>query len=109
VAWGTAGDIPVPGDYDNNGVTNIAVYRPSTGAWYIRGGIPSLALSPDQSFTWGGLPGDIPVAVDYDGDGATDAAIYRPSTGEWLVRNIPARSTTWGASTDIPTAGYYLP
>jgi len=33
---GSLGDTPVPGDYDGDGKTDIAVWRPDSGVWYIQ-------------------------------------------------------------------------
>ena len=77
--WGLSGDVPVPGDYDGDGMTDLAVWRPSTGTWFIRPSSTNYATS--VSFQWG-LAGDVPVPGDYDGDGVTDLAVWRPSTGD---------------------------
>ena len=33
--WGAATDIAVPGDYDGDRRSDIAVFRPSTGTWQV--------------------------------------------------------------------------
>jgi hypothetical protein len=80
----------VPGDYDGDGDTDIAVFRPSAGVWFVQGG-PTVAF---------GTNGDIPVPGDYDGDGDTDIAVFRPSAGVWFVMGGP--TVAFGASGDVP-------
>ena len=86
-------------DFNGDEMSDVAIYRPTTGQWFVRNGSPALV-------TWG-ASGDIPVPADYNGDGATDAAVYRPSTGQWLIRNVNPGLITWGASGDVPVPADY--
>ena len=94
-------------DRDNDAKTDFAIYRSSTGAWYIR---PSSGASP-YGIGWGGDISDKPVPGDYDGDGKTDAAVYRTLTGAWYIRPSSGASpygVGWGGDlSDKPAPGVY--
>ena len=96
-------------DFDNDGVTDLAVWRPTDGNWYI------LRSSDGQIRTtpWGeSRHNDVPVPGDYDGDGVTDLAVWRPTDGYWyIIRSSDGqiRTTPWGESrhNDVPVPGDY--
>jgi hypothetical protein len=74
--WGGVGDEAVPGDYDGEGNTDIAVFRAS-GSVY-----PPLVIRRDGRSVVGWV-GDMAVPGDYDSDGPTDIAVFRTSNSTW--------------------------
>ena len=97
-----------PPDFDGDGRTDLAVYRPSTGEWLTRSS--TAGYTDFNPYQWG-LSADKPLAVDFDGDGKSDLAVYRPSDGGWYLRYSSLGYAMnqwayfqWGLSTDIPLA-----
>jgi hypothetical protein len=97
---GGANYVPVPADYDGDGIIDFGVYNVVTGLWYV---VQSrVGWTTRLSVSWGG-PGYTPVKGDYDGDGKSDLALYRASTGTWYILLSGANYTTtltrsWGGA-----------
>ena len=98
-------------EFDGDLVTDVSVYRPSTGDWWLLTSRSGFQSGTSVRF---GIAGDQPVAGDFDGDGKRDPAVYRPQYGTWLWLKSSTANTTyeargWGiqAQGDTPVPGDY--
>ena len=86
-------------DFDGDGRSDHAVYRSTSGEWFVRNSSTAAA----SVVTWGearaGSSHEVPVTGDYDGDGKADHAVYRPATAQWFVRQSADQTAAvmvWG-------------
>jgi hypothetical protein len=100
IQWGAAGDKPLAGDFNADGIDELVAFRPANGDWYIYDDVTATY----QVLHWG-ANGDIPIARDFDGDARADLAVYRPSNGTWYIRSSLDNSLIarqFGVNGDIP-------
>ena len=112
-----SGDVPVAGDWTGRGTTQLGLFRPSTGQWFLdrNGNRAWNGCKKDRCINSFGTAGDIPVAGDWNGTAKTKIGVYRPSTGEWFLDfngngawdgpNIDLYVSGYGQAGDLPVVG----
>jgi hypothetical protein len=103
VQWGnfltTTADSLAMGDYDGDAKQDFAVFRRSTGIWYIL----ESSTNTGRVVQGFGAVNDFPSVGDYDGDGKTDLCVVRVESGQriWYILNSSngqSRRVPWGSS-----------
>ncbi|MBV9209660.1 MAG: VCBS repeat-containing protein, partial [Acidobacteria bacterium] len=87
-------------DFDGDGKTDLAVFRPSSGNWFTQSS--SNGAIVQQQF---GVSTDKLAPGDYDGDGLTDTGVFRD--GAWFMLQSSdgaLRAEQFGTSGDAPVA-----
>ena len=103
VEYGRAGDIPVVGDWNGDGVHTIGVVRGNR--WLLKDS--NRSGSPDYDFTFG-QTGDIPVVGDWNGSRRSRIGMVRGN--RWLLRNTlssgnPDYDFDFGSGSGRPVTG----
>ena len=105
--FGLAGDIPVVGDWNGDGISDFGAVRFKNGLayWYFDSNGNRLWDSGvDQSIQFG-IEGDIPVVGDWNGDGLSDFGVMR--NGIWYLDSNGNRQ--WDSGVDLVYPAYGLP
>ncbi len=115
-SFGFPTDIPITGDWNGDGKTNIGVFR--KGAWYLDfNGNGKWDKKVDTTISAGsfGLPTDIPITGDWNGDGKTNIGVFRKGAwyldfngnNNWDKGDIAIPAGSFGAPDDIPIVGLW--
>jgi hypothetical protein len=119
INFGQAGDVPVVGDWNGDGIKDAGVFRAGAGQFVIKKltiiltcnpfCVPS-GTSPTLTINFGQV-GDLPVAGDWNADGVESVGVFHPSTGQFLLTddnvanpNID-HTVNFGQNGDLPIGG----
>lgn len=106
-AFAAAGNIPVAGDWDGDGLSTVGVYSPEIGNFFLTNTNGPGGASDAFAF---GKPGLLPLAGDWDGDGRDSVAVYEAATGTFVLTNENAsgeavESFVFGTPNLVPISG----
>jgi uncharacterized delta-60 repeat protein len=92
-----------PFDFDDDGLADLSVFRPSSGFWYRN--------RSTQGFTSSqfGISTDKIAPADFDGDGKTDIAVFRDGNWFWLSSRFGNfNAVQFGQAGDTPVPADYI-
>ncbi|HVE57141.1 MAG TPA: FG-GAP-like repeat-containing protein [Pyrinomonadaceae bacterium] len=90
-------------DFDGDGKTDIGIFRPSVGEWWINRSSSGQTVAAQF-----GSSTDQPTPADFTGDGKADIAFFRPSSGQWFILRSEDNSFLsfpFGTAGDVPVVG----
>jgi hypothetical protein len=92
----------VNGDFDGDGIDDLAIFDDNTGRWFIRK-VSGDVIGWDVNWGW---PGVTPLSGDFDGDRIDDLAVMDGLSAEWYIREVSGSNllfgATWHEAGDIP-------
>ncbi|HUR99629.1 MAG TPA: zinc-dependent metalloprotease family protein [Pyrinomonadaceae bacterium] len=95
-------------DFDGDGKTDLSVFRPSEGNWYL-----NRSTAGFVALHWGASTDNL-IPGDYDNDGKADTAIFRPSAdpaqSDFYILNSNGFTVTglsWGTTGDVAVPADY--
>ncbi len=88
---------PLSGDFNGDGLTDLAIFNSATSGWTIDysppNGVTDVTPIP---FTLAYSPYyDVPTMADFTGDGKTDIGEWRSGSGPWYVLTSESNYTSW--------------
>jgi hypothetical protein len=114
--FGISGDLPVSGDWNSDGRSEIGVFRNSTKMFYLdynANGVWNGSVV-DRQYNFSSISGDLPISGDWNSDGISEIGVFRNSTklfyldyngnGVWNG-SVVDRQYAFGLSGDLPISG----
>ncbi len=95
-------------DFDGDGRTDLSVFQPSSGIWYL-----NQSAAGNVGRQWG-ISSDVITPGDFDGDNKADLAVFRASatagmTDFYILRSLTStfQGAEWGLPSDLPVVADY--